>query len=178
MAKKHFLRGMEFGTEAIELAVLSGIMKTKRNRNEWSPDWGKECVKEWKPLDEWITKLKRLSKKGWRRLETRSNLFWPIVMKAWSLTLINFKRSLSVARLYTHRRIMRPDELSIVRHRSRRTSQDRSLLSMHNASCTRLHTRNASPDEPKMFAQVHSLGLYVVSVKITIEFLVFLGTSR
>lgn len=24
----------------------------------WSPDWGKECVKEWKPLDEWITKLK------------------------------------------------------------------------------------------------------------------------
>ena len=34
MGKKHFLKGIEFGTEAIELTVLSGIVKTKRNRNE------------------------------------------------------------------------------------------------------------------------------------------------
>lgn len=54
--------------------------------------------------------------------------------------LNQFQTFLSVARLYTHRRIMRPDELSIVRRRSKRTSKDRSLFSMHNASCARLHT--------------------------------------
>ena len=37
-----------------------------------------------------------------------------------------FLRSSSDARLYTHRRIMRPDELSFVVRRSRRTTKDSS----------------------------------------------------
>ena len=126
VARKRFIRDMDFETKASEPAVMSAVVITKSNRNERgldelrNGDW-------WTNHDERIPKLGRslfqekaegvsrhvsiYSGRNLKTLSRRSPLAWNLTRLHLLPCWLFFLRSSSDGRLYTHRRIMRPDEL-------------------------------------------------------------------
>ena len=143
MAKKRHLMEMKFVTEASEPTVLSVIVISKRYR--------------WKQArSRWVEKRKLVAKTGMKPLARKS---WGCLLRCKGVRhfWIYFERitvgvfvtrfqflafSLSVSRLYTHRRIMCLDEVPFVMGRSRRISRDtssRRLLRTLNCLLTFSH---------------------------------------
>ena len=138
VARKRFIRDMDFETKASEPTVMSAIVITKSYRNERgldelrNGDWWTNGYQNWDEAsfkkrprvsrDTFqfiLAQIKDLIKKEPTRMKPHPTL--PATLLAFF-----FLRSSSHACLYTHRRIMRPDELSFVVRRSRRTTKDSS----------------------------------------------------
>ena len=139
LARKRFIRDMDFETKVSEPAVMSAIVITKSNRNERGLDelrngdlrtngyqnWDKASFKKRLRVSRdtfqfILAEIKELIKKEPTRISPDSTCY-PV-----RFFFTFFLRSSSDARLYAHRRIMRPDELSFVVRRSRRTTKDSS----------------------------------------------------